>query len=191
MFCTHVWKIRHFKHKHDGWSIFQAYTLFSRLIHFMVHEVPLREKEAHAPPWMAKHSQWYRPLAQMLERNIQAQSKHYYTWVEHISSNLVKISFWFKKAISEHIYLKYSKSIASHSHFSTHTTNISQVAKETQIKHMEEAHHPKMQYDTNATWYITRWLSYHGLFIKQSMYIHQRKTWYDTYGTKINPPRIN
>jgi hypothetical protein len=54
-------------------------------------------------------------------------------------------------------------------------TNISQVAKETQIRHMEEAHHPKMQYDTNATWYITRWLSYHGLYIKQSMYIHQRK----------------
>jgi hypothetical protein len=32
-----------------------------------------------------------------------------------------------------------------------------------------------MQYDTNATWYITRWLSYHGLYNKQSMYIHQRK----------------
>jgi hypothetical protein len=30
-------------------------------------------------------------------------------------------------------------------------TNISQIAKETQIKHMNEAHHPKMQYDTNAT----------------------------------------
>jgi hypothetical protein len=30
-------------------------------------------------------------------------------------------------------------------------TNISQVAKETQIRHMEEAHHPKMQYDPNAT----------------------------------------
>jgi hypothetical protein len=30
-------------------------------------------------------------------------------------------------------------------------TNISQVAKETQIRHMEEAHHPKTQYDTNAT----------------------------------------
>jgi hypothetical protein len=29
--------------------------------------------------------------------------------------------------------------------------NISQVDKETQIRHMEEAHHPKMQYDTNAT----------------------------------------
>jgi hypothetical protein len=40
---------------------------------------------------------------------------------------------------------------------------------------MKEAHHPKMQYDTNATWYITRWLSYHGLYIKQSTYIHQRK----------------
>jgi hypothetical protein len=40
---------------------------------------------------------------------------------------------------------------------------------------MKEAHHPKMQYDTNATWYITRWLSYHGLYIKQSMYIHQSK----------------
>jgi hypothetical protein len=48
-----------------------------------------------------------------------------------------------------------------------------------------------MQYDTNATWYITKWLSYHGLYIKQSMYIHQRKTWYDRYGTKVNPPRIN
>jgi hypothetical protein len=30
-------------------------------------------------------------------------------------------------------------------------TNISQVAKETQIRHMEEAHHPKMQYNTNPT----------------------------------------
>jgi hypothetical protein len=30
-------------------------------------------------------------------------------------------------------------------------TNISQVAKETQIMHMKEAHHPKIQYDTNAT----------------------------------------
>jgi hypothetical protein len=29
--------------------------------------------------------------------------------------------------------------------------NISQVAKETQIRHMKEAHHPKMQYDTNTT----------------------------------------
>jgi hypothetical protein len=32
---------------------------------------------------------------------------------------------------------------------------------------MKEAHQPKMQYDTNATWYMTRWLSYHGLYIKQ------------------------
>jgi hypothetical protein len=40
---------------------------------------------------------------------------------------------------------------------------------------MKEAHHPKIQYDTNATWYITGWLSYHGLYIKQSMYIHQSK----------------
>jgi hypothetical protein len=38
-------------------------------------------------------------------------------------------------------------------------TNISQVAKETQIRYMKEAHHPK-----NAI-----------LYIKQSMYIHQRK----------------
>jgi hypothetical protein len=30
-------------------------------------------------------------------------------------------------------------------------TKISQVAKETQTWHMKEAHHPKMQYDTNAT----------------------------------------
>jgi hypothetical protein len=30
-------------------------------------------------------------------------------------------------------------------------TNIPQVAKETQIRHMKEAHHPKMQYDTNST----------------------------------------
>jgi hypothetical protein len=29
--------------------------------------------------------------------------------------------------------------------------NISQIAKETQIWHMKEADHPKMQYDTNAT----------------------------------------
>jgi hypothetical protein len=53
--------------------------------------------------------------------------------------------------------------------------NISQIAKETQIRHTKEAHHPKMQYDTNATLYMTRWLCYHGLYIKQSMYIHQRK----------------
>jgi hypothetical protein len=30
-------------------------------------------------------------------------------------------------------------------------TNISQIAEETQIWHMKEDHHPKMQYDTNAT----------------------------------------
>jgi hypothetical protein len=66
-------------------------------------------------------------------------------------------------------------------------TNISQIAKETQIRHMKEAHHPKMQYDTNATRYMTRWLSYHGLYIKQNMYIHQSKTWYDTYGTRKTP----
>jgi hypothetical protein len=52
---------------------------------------------------------------------------------------------------------------------------------------MKEAHHPKMQYDTNVTRYITRWLSYHGLYIKQSMYIHQSKAWYDTYDTKETP----
>jgi hypothetical protein len=54
-------------------------------------------------------------------------------------------------------------------------TNISQIAKETQIWHMKEAHHPKIQYETNATRYMTRWLSYHGLYIKQNMYIHQSK----------------
>jgi hypothetical protein len=47
---------------------------------------------------------------------------------------------------------------------------------------MKEAHHPKMQYDTNATWYMTRWLSYHGLYI-----IHQSKTWYYIYGSRRNP----
>jgi hypothetical protein len=31
--------------------------------------------------------------------------------------------------------------------------DISQVAKENQIRHMKEAHHPKMQHDTNATRY--------------------------------------
>jgi hypothetical protein len=30
-------------------------------------------------------------------------------------------------------------------------TKISQVAKETQTRHMKDAHHPQMQYDTNAT----------------------------------------
>jgi hypothetical protein len=74
----------------------------------------------------------------------------------HMSgAHFIKISqdlaFDSKRAISQHIYLKYSKSIASHSHFSTHMIKISQVAKETQIRHMNEAHHPKMQYDTNAT----------------------------------------
>jgi hypothetical protein len=68
-------------------------------------------------------------------------------------------------------------------------TNISQTAKETQIWHMKEAHHPKMQYDTNATCFMTRWLSYHGLYIKQSMYIHQSKTWYDTYDIKRKSPK--
>jgi hypothetical protein len=52
---------------------------------------------------------------------------------------------------------------------------------------MKEAHHPKMQYNTNATWYMTRLLSYHGLYIKQNMYIHQSKTWYYTYGTRKTP----
>jgi hypothetical protein len=52
---------------------------------------------------------------------------------------------------------------------------------------MKEAHHPKMQYDTNATLYMTRWLSYHGLYSKQNMYIHKSKTWYDTYDTKKIP----
>jgi hypothetical protein len=72
--------------------------------------------------------------------------------VEHISSKISQVKHLSQKgAISPHIYLKYSKSIASHHHFSTHITNISQIAKETQIWHMKEAHHPKMQYDTNAT----------------------------------------
>jgi hypothetical protein len=34
MFCTHVYKIRHFKHKHDRWSIFQAYTLLFKVNSF-------------------------------------------------------------------------------------------------------------------------------------------------------------
>jgi hypothetical protein len=34
MFCTHVWKIRHFKNKHDGGSIFQAYTLLFKINSF-------------------------------------------------------------------------------------------------------------------------------------------------------------
>jgi hypothetical protein len=52
---------------------------FSRLIHFMVHEVPLRQKEAYAPPWMQHRLNIHndsRPLAQMQEQGIQAQSKH-------------------------------------------------------------------------------------------------------------------
>jgi hypothetical protein len=52
---------------------------FSRLIHLMVHEVPLRQKEAYAPPCMQHRLNIYndiRPLAQMQERDIQAQSKH-------------------------------------------------------------------------------------------------------------------
>jgi hypothetical protein len=45
---------------------------------------------------------------------------------------------------------------------------------------LKEAHHPKMQYDTNATWYITRWLSYHGLHIKQKHVYTSKETWYMT-----------
>jgi hypothetical protein len=33
----------------DG-AFFKHTHFFSRLIHFMVHEVPLRQKEAYAPP---------------------------------------------------------------------------------------------------------------------------------------------
>jgi hypothetical protein len=69
----------------------------------------------------------------------------------HFTKNESRLVFISKRAISPHIYLKYSKSIASHHHFSTHMINISQIAKETQIRHTKEAHHPKMQYDTNAT----------------------------------------
>jgi hypothetical protein len=69
----------------------------------------------------------------------------------HFTKNQSRLAFISKRAISPHIYLKYSKSIASHHHFSTHMTKISQIAKETQIRHMKEAQHPKMQYDTNAT----------------------------------------
>jgi hypothetical protein len=35
--------------KMDG-TFFKHTHLFSRLIHLMVHEVPLRQKEAYAPP---------------------------------------------------------------------------------------------------------------------------------------------
>jgi hypothetical protein len=45
----------------------------------MVHEVPLRQKEAYAPPWMQHRVNIHhdiRPLAQMKEQGIQAQSKH-------------------------------------------------------------------------------------------------------------------
>jgi hypothetical protein len=69
----------------------------------------------------------------------------------HFAKNESRLAFISKGAIPPHIYLKYCKSIASHHYFSTHMTNISQIAKETQIRHMREAHHPKMQYDTNAT----------------------------------------
>jgi hypothetical protein len=45
----------------------------------MVHEVPLRQKESYAPPWMQHrliiHND-IRPLAQKQEKDIQAQSKH-------------------------------------------------------------------------------------------------------------------
>jgi hypothetical protein len=44
----------------------------------MVHEVPLRQKEAYAPPWMQHKLNIHndiRPLAQMQEKDIQAQSK--------------------------------------------------------------------------------------------------------------------
>jgi hypothetical protein len=56
---------------------------------------------------------------------------------------------------------------------------------------MKEAQHPKMQYDTNATWYMTRWLSYYGLYIKQSMYIQQSKHGMVHMVQKGKPPRIN
>jgi hypothetical protein len=45
----------------------------------MVHEVPLRQKEAYAPPWMQHRlniDNDIRPLAQKQVKDIQAQSKH-------------------------------------------------------------------------------------------------------------------
>jgi hypothetical protein len=60
---------------------FLKYThFFSRLNHIMVHEVPLRQKEAYAPPWMQHRLNIHndiRPLAQKQEKDIQTQSKYW------------------------------------------------------------------------------------------------------------------
>jgi hypothetical protein len=78
----------------------------------MVHEVPLRQKEAYAPPWMQHrlniHNDiglWPTCKKETSRHNLSMKAHldqnvtwiHYYTWVEHISSNLVKISVWFEK----------------------------------------------------------------------------------------------
>jgi hypothetical protein len=65
-------------------------------------------------------------------------------------------------------------------------TNISKIAKETQIRHMEKAHHPKMQNDICQDGYPTMVCT-----SSKNMYIHQSKTLYDTYDTKEKPKRIN
>jgi hypothetical protein len=55
-------------------------------------------------------------------------------------------------------------------------TNISQVAKETQMRHMEEAHHPKMQYDTNA--------------IQVDMYIKRNMIYDKMRDTNVKPTKV-
>jgi hypothetical protein len=62
----------------DG-AFFEDTHIFSRLNHFMVHEVPLWQKEAYAPPCMQRRLNIHndiRPLAQKQDKDIQAQSKH-------------------------------------------------------------------------------------------------------------------
>jgi hypothetical protein len=120
MFCTHMWKIRHFKNRHDGWSIFQAYTLLFKIYSFHGTWSAFAAKRSlwsSMNATQAKHSQWYQPLAQMQERNIQAQSKHEKnistkTWHGYTSTRewstfcqkLVKISIYFKRGyLTTHI----------------------------------------------------------------------------------------
>jgi hypothetical protein len=69
MFGTHVWKIRHFKHKHDWWSIFQANTVVWTSLGPLPRWVPgPTPRWAPGTTWLALHGTWRRG-AQGLHRS--------------------------------------------------------------------------------------------------------------------------
>ena len=104
----------------------------------MVHEVPLRQKEAYAPPQAskrAKHLQWQKGLWPQAKRTWFSSTN--WAWYKHLSTKLAKTSiyswerqfylFHKQNAISSWIYGKTIKSIAFTSPITTHA-QISHIA---------------------------------------------------------------